>query len=181
MVKCVAQMRNVRRGHDAQGRLKSIQLDDSEEGYANFMAAGRVDSIAAQVQNLSGKDAAKVYTEDVLRPATETYLTAAWDEMVPFPTTWKLRFDGFGASDYSDKDGNRFGKLSQPKLPDDAPPWYQPPGWSEDGGVFGESLCTCRNRSSGSDAMKGPTLTTGCGLPHHTQGYNTTAYANGKP
>lgn len=180
MICCIAQMKNARRGHDQQGRLKSIQLGRSDEGYSNFMAPGRVARIAAQAKELGTDEAAKVYTDDVLRPATETYLTAAWDELVPFPTTWKIRFDGFGRSDYSKK-GNPFGQLSQPALPDDAPPWYQPQGLNGDEGVFADASCCCGGcRTGRADGVNGgvltaaerePTVSTGCGLSHHPEMY----------
>lgn len=28
-----------------------------------------------------------IYTDKILRPATDTFLTAEWDEMVPFPNS----------------------------------------------------------------------------------------------
>lgn len=42
MIKTIAQMKNPRRGHDAQGRLKKVNIDASAEGYSNFMAPMRV-------------------------------------------------------------------------------------------------------------------------------------------
>ena len=50
MIKAFAQMRNLRRGHDTQGRLKKINIDETSEGYANFMAPLRIVEIHDNVQ-----------------------------------------------------------------------------------------------------------------------------------
>lgn len=50
MIKVLAQMKNLRRGHDAQGRLKKINIDSTYEGYANFMAPMRMKKIAFEVE-----------------------------------------------------------------------------------------------------------------------------------
>ena len=190
MITCIAQLKNARRGHDAQGSLKSIQLSGTEEGYAEFLPSGRVDRIAEAAKRLPAEQGAAIYTEEVLRPATETYLTPAWDEMVPFPTTWKIRFDGFGGSDYRGADGRPYGLLAGPAVPDDSPPWYQPQGAGREGGVFGESACVCaRHKGEKGDGAKGAgvnaaelesTLSTGCGLPHHS-GVKDQVGVNGWP
>lgn len=176
MIKFIATMRNPRRGHDAQGRLKSVKLDSSEEGFSNFMAPGRMQHIAAQAQKSTDPAEQAIYSNEVLRPATDTYLTPEWDEMIPFPTTWKIRFDGFGKSDYS-QDGVPTGKLFQPRLPDDAPPFYQPQGASHIGGSFADVVCVCGTpgvqcacaKEDGGmriplAAEREPTLATGCGI-----------------
>ena len=84
-------MKNVRRGHDTQGRLKKINLDSSCEGYSNFMAPMRMQMIVGDVAYASKHsdvgEAAKVFTKDILKPSTDTYLTPEWDEFVPFPTS----------------------------------------------------------------------------------------------
>ena len=86
MIKIFAQMRNARRGHDAQGRVKKVKLDASAEGYTNYMAPMRIQRISKQVDMLKDpKLAEEIYTSKVLKPETETFLTAEWDEMVPFP------------------------------------------------------------------------------------------------
>ncbi|KAJ9604588.1 hypothetical protein H2200_010701 [Cladophialophora chaetospira] len=144
MIKTIAQMKNARRGHDAQGRLKKVDIDASDEGYSNFMAPMRMQRVSRQV-DLTEENTDYVYTKDTLRPATDTYLTAEWDEFVPFPNTWKIRFDGFGKSNYS-KDGERFGALKLPKINEDAlaaPPFYQPQGVSQYGGSFADIACVC--------------------------------------
>ncbi|KAI1159060.1 heme peroxidase [Nemania serpens] len=183
MIRLVAQMRNPRRGHDTQGFVKKVRLDYTSEGYANYMAPMRLSHIAAQVRAHRGDSNAKVYSDRVLRPGTDTYMTPTWGEMVPFPTTWKIRFDGFGASDYSSVDGKPFGKLIVPKLPDDAPPFYQPQGLSHFGGTFADCECatgTCQCSKKHDEqgmkdgdgksapltdiAAKMPTLSTGCSL-----------------
>lgn len=113
MIKVTAQMQNLRRGHTSQGFIKRVQIDQTSEGYANFMADGRMKLIAHDAEHAeeevskyeSGKksspeeaahkkfldqrviDAKKVYSQDVLKPEQDTYLTAEWDEMVPFPTS----------------------------------------------------------------------------------------------
>lgn len=145
MVKFIAQMKNPRRGHDAQGRLKKIHLDSTPEGYANYMAPMRVSWIKEQVKLLKEKEAQKIFTDEILRPEADTYLTPTWDEFVPFPMTWKIRFDGFGVSDYS-ADNHPYGRVkTMPTLPDFCPPWYQPQGPSTVGGSFATVVCVCAN------------------------------------
>ncbi len=152
MIKTVAQMKNPRRGHEAQGRLKKVNIDSSAEGYSNFMAPMRISRISRQVEMIK-EDADKmakrkvdmIYNDKILRPATDTYLTAEWDEFVPFPNTWKIRFDGFGKSNYGN-DLGKFGILKQARIPEDAlamPPFYQPPGASQYGGSFADIVCVC--------------------------------------
>ncbi|KAL8785819.1 MAG: hypothetical protein Q9213_003126 [Squamulea squamosa] len=140
MIKVVAQMKNLRRGHTSQGQLKKIPIDQTSEEYANFMAPGRMNMIASDVKMAEKRlelfdkakkhtsfeneeekkgyemarkaerdllrrqfeDATKVFSKDILKPQAETYLSAERDEMVPFPTTWKVRFDGYGPSNYGD-------------------------------------------------------------------------------
>ena len=149
MVKFIAQMRNPRRGHDTQGTPKRIHLGWIAEGYSNFMAPKRMDRVAEQVRRLPENDPKKeVFTDAVLRPGTDTYLTPNWDEMVPFPMTWKIRFDGFGMSDYHSDDPHHhlYGRVKTVELPAEAeisPPWYQPQGASHDGGAFAEISCIC--------------------------------------
>ncbi|KAK8067329.1 hypothetical protein PG997_014076 [Apiospora hydei] len=130
MIRFAAQMRNLRRGHDAQGRLKRVPLDPTSEGYAHFMAPARAAWIQQQVRALEdggGGDA--IWTDDVLQPRADTFLTPTWDEFVPFPMTWKIRFDGFGRSDYGVVGGHPFGRVTTaPAVPDFCPPWYQPQG-----------------------------------------------------
>ena len=110
MTKVLAQMKNLRRGHDAQGRLKRIRIDQTYEGYANFMAPMRMKKIGYDVEQAKGEakdaekaaknakktvkdlqkqtdDLAKIFDTNVLKPDTETFLTPEWDEMVPFPTS----------------------------------------------------------------------------------------------
>ena len=93
MIKVLAQMKNLRRGHDAQGKLKKFKLDYSYEGYSNFVAPMRMKEIALKALDLKLKkpeDAAlaeEVFTDKVLKPETDTYMTPEWDEMVPFPTS----------------------------------------------------------------------------------------------
>ncbi|KAL8706501.1 MAG: hypothetical protein Q9201_000433 [Fulgogasparrea decipioides] len=165
MIKVTAQMKNLRRGHTSQGYLKRIEIDQTYEGYANFMAPERMQMIANDVKfaatrleqfqkephsdmpaeerkakemllNQQKKDAKKVFNKDVLKPKADTYLTAEWDEMIPFPTTWKIRFDGYGASNY----GKGLSMLKQDPPLDSFPPFYQPQGASHYGGSFGEGF-----------------------------------------
>lgn len=49
MIKVFAQMRNLRRGHDTQGRLKTVNIDEISQGYANFMAQLRIVEIHDKV------------------------------------------------------------------------------------------------------------------------------------
>jgi hypothetical protein len=145
MIKFIAQMKNPRRGHDAQGRLKRIHLDSIAEGYANYMAPMRVSRIKEQVKRLEDGEAKQIFSDDILRPEADTYLTPTWDEFVPFPMTWKIRFDGFGESNYME-DNNPYGRVkTTPTLPDFCPPWYQPQGPSTIGGSFATVVCVCDN------------------------------------
>ncbi|KAF7536267.1 hypothetical protein G7054_g4653 [Neopestalotiopsis clavispora] len=143
MIKFFAQMRNTRRGHDAQGHLKRIHLDGTVEGYANYMAPMRVNWIREQIKHLDKEEAEKILTDYVLKPETDTYLTPTWDELVPFPMTWKIRFDGFGTSEYG-PESDPYSKLRKIKdHPDSMPPWYQPQGPSTVGGTFADVVCVC--------------------------------------
>ena len=98
MIKVLAQMKNLRRGHEAQGKLKRINIDQTYEGYANFMAPMRMKKIRYDVEHppkdektkkdlYSPDDLAKIFDTRVLKPSTDTFLTPEWDEMVPFPTS----------------------------------------------------------------------------------------------
>lgn len=116
MIKVMAQMKNLRRGHTSQGLVKKIEVDQTYEGYANFMAPGRMQMVASDAErapidleayrelksSMNGseepdemeqllvqrvKDADKVFDSDVLKPKSDTYLSPSWDEMIPFPTS----------------------------------------------------------------------------------------------
>ena len=107
MIKVLGQLKNLRRGQDAQGKLKSIGVDQTSEGYANFMAPMRVEDIRREAKRqktdeVNGPIRANTYQakeweikrdifgDDVLKPQIDTYLTAEWDEMIPFPTSTSL-------------------------------------------------------------------------------------------
>ena len=171
MIKVLAQLKNSRRSHDTQGKLKRFRIDQTSEGYANFMAPMRVEEIRreAKRQNTDEVDTltqsnsyqAKawetkkdIFDDDVLKPQTDTYLTAEWDEMIPFPTStsssmvatvsrffanthsaWKVRFDGYGQSDYD------WESMGLAHIPSD--PLYQPQGASHIGGSFADTICIC--------------------------------------
>lgn len=111
MIKVLAQMKNLRRGHDAQGHLKRVKIDQTYEGYANFMAPMRRQKIREDVEKAKTEkakaynakastttspdrgsrketgDLENIFTDGVLKPETETFLTPEWDEFVPFPTS----------------------------------------------------------------------------------------------
>ena len=150
MIKVLAQLKDLRRGHDTQGYLKKIALDSSYATYSNFMAPQRIRQINAQVKAqidqaikadklTEAEVLKKTYNLDRLRyPATDTYMTPEWDEMIPFPTTWKVRFNGFGKSTYG---GEQLPLLKPTMMPDDFPPFYElPGGLSHTGGSFGEPV-----------------------------------------
>ena len=107
-----AQVKNLRRSHNIQGELKKVQIDQTFEGYANFISPGRMNQIAYDAEHAQAEydvelkkekamtqaqrdantkirefKAKRVWGPEVLQPANETYLSAAWDEMVPFPTS----------------------------------------------------------------------------------------------
>ncbi|KAM0355122.1 hypothetical protein ACHAPU_000982 [Fusarium lateritium] len=146
MVKVLAQLKNLRRGHDTQGVSKKISIDSSSVGYANYMAPMRLDEIrkkvndAKQSRELTNAEVEDVSPSQIRKPVTVTYLTSEWDEMVPFPTTWKLRFDGYGISNYEKNDWE---VLKVFKIPDDIQPFYQPNGPSHLGGSFATPVCVC--------------------------------------
>ncbi|KAK1777626.1 heme peroxidase-domain-containing protein [Copromyces sp. CBS 386.78] len=150
MIKVLAQLKDLRRGHDTQGNLKKIALDSSYATYTNFMAPQRIRQINAKVREAMAEAKAankldkveelkKKYNLDRLRcPATDTYMTPEWDEMIPFPTTWKVMFNGFGESTYG---GEQLPLLKSTKVPDDFPPFYElPDGPSHTGGSLGEPV-----------------------------------------
>lgn len=63
---------------------------------------------------------------------------------------WKIRFTGFGQSDYSGPDAHGktipYGLLRQPQIDVNAlaaPPFYQPQGLSHVGGSFADVACVC--------------------------------------
>lgn len=92
-------------------------------------------------------------------------------------TAWKVRFNGYGPSDYD------YGSLVTPRIPDD--PLYQPQGASHFGGSFADVVCICNepgkvckckdaaaqtpDREEGKEpALKpavGVRLVKGCGMP----------------
>lgn len=93
------------------------------------------------------------------------------------PTAWKVRFDGYGPSDYD------YASLITPRIPDDA--LYQPRGASHYDGSFADVVCIC-NESGKSCKCKyvttqateyeeanplklkpalGVSLVKGCGMP----------------
>ncbi|KAF7545463.1 hypothetical protein G7Z17_g9144 [Cylindrodendrum hubeiense] len=158
MVRVLARMKDLRRGHDTQGKFRRVNIDAQYEGYSNYMAPMRMREISLKVKHglevleknkpksTDGTDALKKYMKEKerleeifkaekLKPATYTYLTPEWDEMIPFPTTWKLRFDGCGESTYGNP---RFSYLTPKTVYDTEPPWYQPTGPSHTGGSFGD-------------------------------------------
>ncbi|KAJ0165001.1 Linoleate 10R-lipoxygenase [Colletotrichum tanaceti] len=147
MIKFIALTRNTRRGTAAQGELKRIHLEATAEGYANYMAPGRVERIREQVDQLEDrKEASRIFNDKVFVAGFDAFLTPAWDEYVPFPMTWKIRFDGFGKSDYTDTETKtKYGliRTADDGLPDFCPPWYQPKGPSSVGGTFAMVECVC--------------------------------------
>ncbi|KAL8789579.1 MAG: hypothetical protein Q9195_006756 [Heterodermia aff. obscurata] len=187
MIKAMAQMKNLRRGHTSQGYVKKIEIDQTYEGYANFMAEERMQMIASDAEQAPSrlqflrdskssmsakdletfdaeeklleqqiKDASKVFNTKILKPKADTYLTAEWDEMIPFPTTWKVRFDGYGRSDYG---GAGLPLLRPDPQPDSFPPFYQPQGPSHWGGTFADGV----PKETPANAQKA--IAQGCGVP----------------
>jgi hypothetical protein len=114
MIKVLAQMKNLRPGHDSQGKLKKVNLDSSYEGYSNFMAPQRMRQIESEVSEVikdarargdlkAEEEAKKIFTKDILRPKTDTYLTPEWDEFVPFPTSKSCTIFSFCPSFFCNK------------------------------------------------------------------------------
>jgi hypothetical protein len=93
MIKVLAQLQNLRRGHDTQGVSKKVSIDASCVGYANYMAPMRLKEIELKVKEakkskgLTDEEVDAIFPSDIRKPATATYLTPEWDEMVPFPTS----------------------------------------------------------------------------------------------
>ncbi|WXC67251.1 hypothetical protein SNK03_013031 [Fusarium graminearum] len=93
MVKVLAQLKNLRRGHDTQGVSKKVSIDASSVGYANYMAPMRLKEIELKVKEarekkeLTEEQLEAIFPSEIRKPATATYLTTEWDEMVPFPTS----------------------------------------------------------------------------------------------
>lgn len=177
MISVLATLKNLRRGHDTQGRLKSVRVGSAAETYVNYMAPARVQHIAHEVEAKIAAiqaDASKseetkaeeiaewrtVYTGDILCPETATFLSPEWDELLPFPTTWKLRFEGFGWSDYGGRE-TLAGLKAKSEPMDDFAPFYETPGGaSRVGGSFAETSCAhaeTTNKVLG-DKMGGGTL-----------------------
>lgn len=86
MIKVLAQMRNFRRGHDTQGKLKKINIGQTYECYAHFMAPDRMEKTRCEVEKANSQAGSRAFDERILKPRTETYLTPKWDEVIPFPT-----------------------------------------------------------------------------------------------
>ena len=93
MVKVLAQLKNLRRGHDTQGVSKKINIESSSVSYANYMAPMRLTEIDLKLEKakkdnkLTAQQREAIYPSGIRKPATATYLTTEWDEMVPFPTS----------------------------------------------------------------------------------------------
>jgi len=82
-------------------------------------------------------------------------------------TAWKVRFEGFGVSDYS---LNGYAVLHPYQVPDDDTPFYQRQGASHYGGSFGGSICKCSAAKDAATLPKGSSSaqpTSGCGIPQH--------------
>ncbi|KAK1977598.1 linoleate diol synthase [Colletotrichum cereale] len=178
MIKFISLTRNTRRGPAAQGELKHVHLEPTAEGYATYMAPERVKWIKKQCDELMDrKKASRIFNDNIFLPGFDAFLTPAWDEYVPFPMTWKIRFDGFGKSDYMDKNHVKYGQVRTvgKALPDFCPPWYQPKGPSSEGGTFAMVKCVCADGGCGCSggkagrkerAPKPMAMSSGCRAPH---------------
>lgn len=94
------------------------------------MAPGRMHQIQADVEH-ADEDLSDVFKPQSMNPTIDTYMTHEWDEMVPFTTTWNVRFGGFGVLDCA-----RAKVLAATELPVYFPPFYHPKGPSSVGGTF---------------------------------------------
>ena len=74
LVKHAATLKNLREAHDTKGQVQTALVPQTE-------VDGKVPE--------GGKP-------DVRDSYRRRYLTTRWDQLVPFPTTWNLRFDGVG-------------------------------------------------------------------------------------
>lgn len=66
MIKVLAQMKHLRPGHDTQGRLKKINIDQRCEGDANFMAPDCMEKIRCQVEEANSEDGNKIVDKRIL-------------------------------------------------------------------------------------------------------------------
>lgn len=121
-------MKNLRRGHHTQGKLKRVNIMQGYESYESYMAPMRVEAL---------RRARPDKYKSIPKPNVETFLTPGWEEMVPYPTTWKVKFDGYGATDPTYF--QEFCKYQQEphKLP------YAPNLISHVGGSFATTVCVC--------------------------------------
>ncbi|KAK9774996.1 putative Heme peroxidase-domain-containing protein [Seiridium cardinale] len=171
----MAPMRMQKIGYDVNKALEEDlpkQREEAREALAKATKEDDAEAIKAANDSLKAADQREkslkeLFSTKILRPATDTYMTPEWDEMVPFPTTWKVRFDGFGPSDYG---GENLTMLQRAPVPDDQPPWYQPNGPSHVGGSFATwnhlETKALPDLAASAAQHKDHLVSTGCGLPH---------------
>ena len=106
-----AQLKDLRRSHTNQGQLKTIQIDQSSEGYANFISPGRMNQIAYDATN------AKAEYEAELKK--EAGLTAAQKK------------DNAAVKEFKEKRVQDAAKVWSPKILKPANETYLSPEWDE--------------------------------------------------
>lgn len=121
MITVLAQLQNLQPAPGTQGTVKRINIIQ-KDNIANYMSPKKRREIEKKMDEAGAKDLSPREIK------VRTYLTPEWDEMVPYPCTWKVRFDGYGPylEDLEDT----------PRREDDEYDLYQLPGPSVYGGIF---------------------------------------------
>lgn len=143
----LATLRNLRRGHGPQGHLQRIAVPLINEPSTTYPAPERLNNISHDIKtrpapihnsplatNQEINQHNTPHHKSPFQPlrTTSAFLTPDWDELLPLPTTWKVRFDGFGWSDYGGGGGGRetlpLLKPPDTEMMDDMAPFYEEPG-----------------------------------------------------
>ena len=138
----LATLRNLRRGHGPQGHLQRITVPLINESPTTYPAPERLDNISRDIKtqpasihnsplatNQNTNQHNTKHHKSPFQPLTTTsFLTPNWDELLPLPTTWKVRFDGFGWSDYGGRETLPLLKPPDTEMMDDIAPFYEEPG-----------------------------------------------------
>ena len=86
-------MRNLRQGHDRQGKLKEVDNNPSYRNLNDYYAPDDVKSWTEQLkaqEQRTEKDPTRgqrVWESFDTKPGPTTYLTPEWDETIPFPNS----------------------------------------------------------------------------------------------
>jgi len=188
IIKVFAQMKNLRTAHDSQGRLKKVSVLQAYETYANYMAPMRVEAIHRKLhdklQTLVDESEDKVHVKKaetakellahkMTNPSSTTFLTPEWDEFIPFPQTWKIRFEGYGRGIYDKPDQSGLHNVLDLLWAPDGASYYGGSFATTEGCVCRQAghKCTCAEPESGkpfepvkSDPVHTGSSHSGCGM-----------------